>query len=107
MGLSLRLKATPEFISWCDSLTLDLRRRVHARIDNIRVGIFANSRSLGDGLFELKWKIGMRVYFSRKRVAGIDVIVLWGGFKGTQPSDIVHARKLKHRYEKELEEDAR
>ena len=107
MDLALRLKATPEFARWISSLSPGLRQRIDARIDSIRVGSFVNSRSLGEGLFELKWTIGMRVYFSRKRVGAVDVILLLGGFKGTQQSDIVLARRLKDKYEKELEERAR
>jgi len=66
-------------------------------------GYFGDSRSLGEGLFELKWKNGMRVYYSRKRIGKIDTIVLWGGFKGTQTTDIKKARSIKARYERELE----
>jgi putative component of toxin-antitoxin plasmid stabilization module len=61
---------------------------------------------LGDGLFELKWRSGMRVYYSRRRVAGVDVIVVWGGFKGTQDAGIAKARSLKDRYEAELADEA-
>ena len=62
-------------------------------------GDFSSSRNLQNGLFETKWKNGMRVYHSRKRIADADVIVLWGGFKGTQERDIPKARGIKRRYE--------
>ena len=68
------------------------------------MGLFRSSKSLGRGLLELKWKSGMRVYYSRKRIAGADVIVLWGGSKGTQVKDIRKARQIKRRYEDALEE---
>lgn len=102
----LRLKMTPEFSRWRDSLPLDLKRRVDARFDEFRFGHFGVSRALGDGLFELKWGNGMRVYFSRRRIGLVDSLVLWGGFKGTQDGDILKARRLKERYEDELENDA-
>jgi putative addiction module killer protein len=105
MDLALRLIATREFVEWKDSLSRKLLKRVDARVDNMRLGVFVDSRSLGDRLFELRWTVGMRVYFSRKRVAGIDIILLWGGFKGTQPADIEFARRLKRKYEIDLEEN--
>ena len=88
---------------WYDLLTPTEQTRVDARLDNLIAGYFGVSRSLGDGLFELKWKNGMRVYYSRKKIKDIDTIVLWGGFKKTQKPDIAKARKLKMRYEHELE----
>ena len=97
----LRLKKTWEFQEWYGFLKDTEQARVDARLDRLSAGHFGSSRSLGEGLFELKWKNGMRVYYSRKRVEGADVIVLWGGFKGTQPADIARARKLKRAYENE------
>jgi len=101
--INLILKKTVEFGHWYHSLTDTERTRVDARLDHMTSGYFGNSRSLGNGLFELKWTNGMRVYFSRKKINQIDTIVLWGGFKGTQQADISKARKLKVRYEHELE----
>jgi len=101
--IRLTLKKTEEFGHWYHSLTDTERTRVDARLDHMTIGYFGNSRSLGNGLFELKWNNGMRVYYSRKKIKNIDTIVFWGGFKGTQKSDISKARKLKVRYEYELE----
>src|SRR5437762_357436 len=96
------VKFTHEFNGWFYSLPATLRTRIDARLEHIKIGHFGDSRSLGDGLFELKWKNGMRVYYSRKRIQNIDVIVVWGGFKDFQQADIAKARKLKVRYENEL-----
>ncbi len=101
--MNLVVKITEEFRGWYQLLSETEKTRVDARLDHLMVGYFGNSRSLGDGLFELKWNNGMRVYFSRKKIKEIDTIVLWGGFKGTQKGDISRARKLKARYEYELE----
>ena len=70
----------------------------------MKVGVFINSKSLKGGLFELKWKNGIRVYYSRKKIKGVDGTVLWGGFKGTQAKDIKKARRIKLRYEDEFKE---
>ena len=99
----LTLKKTPEFHGWYAELRDTERTRVDARLDRLKAGHFGSSRDLNDGLFELKWTNGMRVYYSRKRIAGVDTIVLWGGFKATQKADIRKALKLKARYENELE----
>lgn len=105
-GSPLTLWMTPEFARWREELSQDLRRRIAARFDFLRQGHLGDSRSLGEGLFELRWKIGLRVYYSRKRIAGVDVIVVWGGFKGTQDADIAKARRLKDRYEAERADEA-
>jgi putative addiction module killer protein len=97
------LKRTVEFGRWYSALCPGDQARVDGRLEDMIQGRFGNSRSLGEGLFELKWKNGMRVYFSRKRVARIDIFVLWGGFKGTQDADIAKARRLKTRSEHEAE----
>ncbi|MBI4248091.1 MAG: type II toxin-antitoxin system RelE/ParE family toxin [Elusimicrobia bacterium] len=101
----LKLKKTAEFDQWYQSLTATEKTRVDARLDNMIAGHFGVSRSLSDGMFELKWKNGMRVYYSRRKIKDIDTIVLWGGFKGTQKADIAKARRLKARYEDELEKE--
>ncbi|HEX4049185.1 MAG TPA: type II toxin-antitoxin system RelE/ParE family toxin [Elusimicrobiota bacterium] len=96
-------KRTNEFGRWHDGQSPLNRIRIDARLDAIAEGRFGDSRSLGSGLFELKWKNGMRVYFSRRRVAGIDLFVLWGGFKGSQGADILKSRRLKSRSEHEAQ----
>jgi len=101
---SFALKKTEEFGQWYVLLDDVDRTKVDARLDNMKYGFFVKSRSLGEGLFEVKWKNGMRVYYSRKRIEGADVIVLWGGFKGSQKKDIGKARKIKRRYENEFKE---
>ena len=98
----LALKATPEFVGWRDGLHPSWRVRISARFDLVRAGHFGDSKGLGDGLFEMRWRNGLRVCYLRRRVAGADVIIVWGGFKGTQDADIAKARSLKKRYEKEL-----
>lgn len=105
-GRELRLKKTGEFDQWYGSLGDTEQARVDARLDLMKTGHFGDSRSLGSGLFELRWKNGMRVYYSRRRIKNIDTIIVWGGFKATQKADIAKARKLKQRYEHELENEA-
>lgn len=95
----LILKKTSEFSDWYRSIDSVNQTKVDARLESMKDGVFNGSRNLKSGLFEAKWKNGMRVYYSRKRIAGADVIALWGGFKGRQDKDIHKARGIKGRYE--------
>jgi putative addiction module killer protein len=101
------LLRTKEFGRWYAVLSSGDQVRVDARLEEMIEGRFGFSRYLGSGLFESKWTNGMRVYFSRKRVSGIDIFVLWGGFKGTQGADISKARRLKARFEYEAQNERR
>jgi len=95
----LELRKTGEFRDWYAGLEDIDQALVDARLDEIiNHGRFIKCRNLGRGLLELKWKIGLRVYCSRKKIGNVDVLVLWGGFKGTQKQDIKKARNIKKRY---------
>lgn len=96
----LTLKQTAEFRLWFEEQDDTDQALMHSRFELIQEeSAFGFSRYLGGGMIELKWKSGMRVYCSRKRIAGVDVIVLWGGFKGRQRHDIEKARRIKKGYE--------
>jgi putative addiction module killer protein len=101
-AFSLNLWRTPEFRFWYDTLEPLEKVKVDGRLEKLTEAHFGDSRSLQGGLFELRWKNGMRVYYTRRRVRNIDTIILWGGFKGTQQSDIDRSRCLQARYENEF-----
>ena len=88
-----------EFTVWINSLGSKLRALVDARLDRIvHNSHFGDMKSLGEGLFELRWKNGTRVYFSF--VASTDgrmALMLLGGDKNGQNRDIAKARKLQSR----------
>ena len=85
--MQLRIERTPEFIEWFDGLTLKEKLQVDSRIQRIRDhSHFGDAKSLGDGLAELKWKNGKRVYFAKT------------GLKNAQKKDIQKARILLERY---------
>ena len=98
----LRLYQTPEFNAWLATLNEQHEHSVHGRLRRLIWGAFGDSRSLGDGLFELRWRNGLRVYFTRKRIGDIDTIVLYGGFKGTQHGDIIKSRNVQAQHEERL-----
>jgi putative addiction module killer protein len=71
-----------------------------ARLERIEeYGHFGITNFLGDSLAELKWKNGTRVYFIILRPRkDKTILVLLGGNKNSQVSDIRRARKLIIKY---------
>ena len=88
--------ATDEFRDWAESLSRKRRALIDGRLDRIKEsGHFGDFKPLGEGLNELRWKNGTRVYFSfMAGDGGRMVLMLWGGDKNGQGRDIAKARKL-------------
>jgi len=89
------VKALPEFTSWLDQLTdAPIRGVVVSRIKRLERGLLGDAESVGDGVFELRIHVGAgwRVYFTQR--GGQLVVLLAGGSKRTQRSDIRRARAL-------------
>ena len=72
------------------------RTQIDDRLDRIREqAYFGDARYLEEGLFELRWRSGRRVYYTIAEGGDGDmVIILLGGGKNGQSRDIAHARKL-------------
>jgi putative addiction module killer protein len=87
------LEKTSEFEEWFDEQSEKIKGLIRARFSRIESAAhFGVVNSVGDGVFELKWKIGLRVYFAymdRKRI-----VVLVGGTKHGQKTDIKKAKSL-------------
>jgi putative addiction module killer protein len=64
------------------------RAKIVARIDRLAAGNFGDCKSLGGGLCELRidWGPGYRVYYAM--IGRACVLLLWGGDKRKQASDI-------------------
>lgn len=90
------IRATAEFREWLDNMPEHLRALVRDRLDRIRDSDhFGDAKNLGSGLFELRWKNGLRVYFAY--IMGKDgkaILLLLGGDKDGQKRDIRKARTL-------------
>jgi putative addiction module killer protein len=74
----------------------DLRARVAIarRIERVQSGTLGDAKSLGGGISELRVDVGQgyRLYFTMR--ARVVVLLLYGGNKRTQATDIKQARKL-------------
>ena len=83
---------TDVFRRWMDRLDDRVaRNRIVARIDRVASGNLGDWKSVGGGVAEVRIDHGpgYRVYFSRR--GGRVVIILAGGTKRTQTSDIAKA----------------
>ena len=69
MEFRLTLRRPRQFGRWCDALPAGDRTRVDARLEEMMLARFGDSRSLGEGLLESRWTNGLRIYYSRKRIS--------------------------------------
>jgi putative addiction module killer protein len=89
------IRPLPEFTAWLDGITdPSVRGLVVARIKRLGRGLMGDVESVGSGVSELRIHVGAgwRVYFTQR---GAHLIVLLaGGSKRTQRSDIKRAKAL-------------
>jgi putative addiction module killer protein len=91
----LVVRALPEFTSWLDQLTdVSIRGVVVARIKRLERGFLGDVVPVGDGVSELCIPVGAgwRVYFTQR--GDQLAVLLAGGSKRTQKSDIRRAKAL-------------
>ena len=89
------MKKTDIFVQWMDELRdIRARARIQARIERRAAGNPGDVKPVGDGVSELRidYGPGYRVYFTRR---GNEVVILLaGGDKSTQDTDIKIAQGL-------------
>ena len=82
------------FEDWLDSVR-DLRAQavILARLDRLELGLFGDTKTVGDGVSELRVNIGAgyRVYYARR--GKMILLLLCGGDKSSQNADIKCAIK--------------
>ncbi len=92
------------FGGWLASLAdLKVRARIAVRIDRLAGGNLGDSKSIGEGLHELRidWGPGYRVYYGNIETAC--VLLLRGGDKRKQSADIRKARAYWKDYKERAE----
>ena len=88
---------TPEFEIWLSNESAKNQALVESHVFGIEHhDHLGDAKHLGDELSELRWKNRLRVYFAR--VAQRVVLLIHGGGKNAQKSDIKKARALLERY---------
>jgi len=91
----ITIQTSETFDSWFDALhDRKAKARIQARIDRAEEGNFGDCEPVGKGVSEMRihYGPGYRVYF--KRFGREWVILLAGGDKSTQQTDIKTALKL-------------
>ena len=97
----IEVRKTQHFSRWFESLKdRRAKARIQARIDRVETGNLGDSKPVGEGVSELRihYGPGYRVYFVQRGTT--IVILLSGGDKSNQKSDISKAKALA----KQLEE---
>ena len=88
------IQRTPEFKEWFDRQTEKYKAQIDARLKNIELyDYFGDYKSLGEKLFELRWKNGRRIYYTLIKKETITLTLL-GGFKNAQKKNIKKARQI-------------
>jgi putative addiction module killer protein len=91
----VQIHRTKEFATWLRNLRdRQGRAKILARIDRLEEGNPGNTRSVGAGVVEMKIDFGpgYRVYFVQR--GEVVIVLLCGGDKSTQDTDIRRAKVL-------------
>ncbi len=97
----VQVRKTEIFSKWFNSLKDPrAKARIQVRIDRIEMGNFGDVAPVGEGVSELRifYGPGYRVYFVQQ--SSVLVILLLGGDKSSQKSDIAKAKGLAKQLEK-------
>ena len=91
----IEIRKTEVFARWLDGLRdLRARARVQIRIERLATGHLGDAKPVGEGVSELRihYGPGYRVYYTKR--GGALVVLLAGGDKRTQATDIRAAVRL-------------
>lgn len=89
------VRSTPEFDAWLAGLRDGLtRKRLLVRLRKVQLGNLGDVTAVGAGVFEMREHFGpgWRMYYLQH--GAVLVVILGGGNKSSQASDIAAARKL-------------
>jgi len=91
-----QVKRTEQFIKWMKNLRdVYAKSRINNRLKHVELGNLGDSKSVGDGVFEMRidYGPGYRLYYMN--VNGEVIFLLIGGDKSTQQRDIEKAKEIK------------
>ena len=91
----LEIRTTEVFDKWLTNLKdRKAKARIQARIDRVEMGNFGDVSPVGEGVSELRifYGPGYRVYFVKQN--SVVVILLSGGDKSSQQTDIAKAKQI-------------
>ncbi len=93
------------FDEWFETLEVEDQYMVQTRLARVELGSFGEINSVGDGVFELKFRKGraIRVYYGQ--IGKVIVLLITGGDKRTQKRDIKKARELFKTYQSGAQKD--
>ena len=95
----MKIVSTYEFNNWYKKMTVREKAQVDARIARVEEHEHLGDwKYIANGLAELRWKNGRRIYFTKLK--GKIILLLIGGYKNDQKKDIKEAHKLLKRYAK-------
>ncbi len=93
----IEIRKTEKYVQWLDGLRdINARARIQIRVERLATGNAGDVKPVGEGISELRinYGPGYRVYFTKR---GHElVILLAGGDKSTQATDIKTALRLAH-----------
>ena len=93
----IEIRKTEKYAQWLDGLRdINARARIQIRVERLAAGNAGDVKPVGEGVSELRidYGPGYRVYFTKR---GHElVILLAGGDKSTQATDIKTALRLAH-----------
>ena len=90
-----KLKRTDDFSNWLDGLKDPItKQRLVGRLRKAMNGNLGDTKFVGEGVFEMRehFGCGWRMYYVQR--GDILLVMLGGGDKSTQASDIAKAQKL-------------
>lgn len=93
----LKVKKSTHFVEWYNQLKDGrARAKIALRIVQTELGNFGDSKSVGDGIFEMRihYGPGYRLYYTNENEE--IVFLLIGGDKSTQQWDIEKAKEIKN-----------
>ncbi len=88
------------FDDWFENIReMNTRAKVLTRLDRLKLGNFGDCKALGDGIAELRihYGPGIRIYYAK--IGNKVILLLCGGEKNSQNSDINNAKEYFKEYQ--------